>query len=123
HDGEGAGSSDASARRLRREPGVRPRLRLGPLTHASLRRRARRGAPPPDRPAGAAPTQLGAFRRKTSCWDIVVRAPALPAQSIPGGRFGRGAKPPSEFPSRDQSGELIGGLRLRPLGGSTPSAW
>jgi len=28
---------------------------------------------------------------------IECRAPASPAQANPGGRFGRGAKPPSEF--------------------------
>src|SRR5207249_7887931 len=32
--------------------------------------------------------------------DVPLRAPALPAQPVSGGRSGRGAEPPSEFPRR-----------------------
>src|SRR6266540_3732389 len=39
-----------------------------------------------------------------------VRAPASPAQSAPGGRFGRGAKPPSEF----SRGPALGAEYLMP---------
>src|SRR5439155_15575053 len=40
----------------------------------------------------------GGLSEKSSCDVIEVRAPALPAQRFLGGGFGRGAKPPSEFP-------------------------
>ena len=40
----------------------------------------------------------GSVSEKGSREVMHVRAPALPAQPIPGGGFGRGAEPPSEFP-------------------------
>ena len=43
----------AAARRRRREPGVPARVHVGALAHAAVRRRAGRGASPPDRPARA----------------------------------------------------------------------
>src|SRR2546422_359281 len=79
--------------------GVRPPLRWAPPRPLWLRRRPRRGPPPPDRRAGAAPTQLGAFGKKPSCGDMVFRAPVWRAKSFLGGGLGGGASPPAEFPS------------------------
>src|SRR6266540_1842671 len=43
-----------------------------------------------------------------------VRAPALPAQPVPGGRFGRGAKPPSSLLAvREADAAVRAALQLR----------
>src|SRR5213593_402575 len=39
--------------------------------------------------------------------DVPLRAPTPPAQPVPGGRFGRGAKPPSECPSEGADMRLV----------------
>ena len=60
HDAAGRRPRHAAPRRRRREPGVPARVLVGALAHAALRRRAGRGAPPPDRPARAAQAPVGA---------------------------------------------------------------
>src|SRR5262249_61828511 len=60
-DRPGGGLGDAAPRRRRGEPGLSAGLDVGPLADAPVRRRARRGAPEPDRPARAAQARLKSF--------------------------------------------------------------